>query len=135
MRGGNGGYRDCRARNRIRRAAPQRPAQCDAGTERIDGPPGLRPVPPRIRALTRVVLAVKSPGRAADPGNNTIRNNRVHGLTLNSPLVVTAAAVGNTWNPSTDGSDANGKYATQLITGSHDGGNFFIFNPASSIQL
>ncbi|TMQ11644.1 MAG: hypothetical protein E6J90_34100 [Deltaproteobacteria bacterium] len=50
-------------------------------------------------------------GTDADPGNNVFQDNQLAGVTLGGiagPQLVNA--VGNTWNPMTQGSDALGKY-------------------------
>lgn len=55
-------------------------------------------------------------GSAADPGNNTIKNNRF--INVDNPFFpVTITAVGNVWSPGVQGSNAEGKYRAQTILG------------------
>lgn len=54
-------------------------------------------------------------GTAAKPGNNTIRDNALVGLTLEASN--RTSAVGNTWIPGVQGADVQGKYGPQSFTG------------------
>ncbi len=50
-------------------------------------------------------------GTAADPGNNTLTGNGTDGFDLSSAPAGMYAAIGNTWRPTTQGSDNNGNYS------------------------
>lgn len=81
-------------------------------------------------------------GTGASPGNNTFRDNQGIGLESQGvagfppPPPRAISAVGNTWRPNTQGSDANGKYSSQVITGivrTVEGNNFAL--SGSTLQL
>ncbi len=58
-------------------------------------------------------------GTASDPGGNTIQDNRNYSNSFGYNLGIssgTVQAVGNTWNPSLQGSDSAGRYTSQLLT-------------------
>jgi hypothetical protein len=55
-------------------------------------------------------------GTAANPGNNTFTGNG-NGLEINGNGPRTIDAVGNTWEINTQGSNAQGTYGSQLISG------------------
>ena len=79
-------------------------------------------------------------GQVGDPGNNLIINNLITGVTFQSTLVCCGVwATGNTWNRSTQGADANGRYAPGLIIGGASalakGANFNLPNLNLAIQL
>lgn len=69
-------------------------------------------------------------GSVSDPGKNVFRDNNGGGLNLDGGLGATHVdAVGNTWNPNTQGADANGVYPiTATITGPVTGSNFNLGN-------
>lgn len=79
-------------------------------------------------------------GTAADPGNNTFRENPYFNLVvggIDSSEILSVTAVGNSWNAGRQGANSEGKYGPQLIQGPVtrvDGNNFAILN-GSSIQL
>jgi Protein of unknown function (DUF1565) len=58
-------------------------------------------------------------GQTSDPGNNLIAGNLITGVTWDANVISGGVggifASGNTWNPSTQGSDANGHYLTKPL--------------------
>jgi hypothetical protein len=80
-------------------------------------------------------------GTALSPGNNTLQNSG-NGMGLHISAATTtsgvAQAVGNTWLPSTQGANNQGKYSAMLIPGPIsyvDGNNFSISVSGWSLQL
>jgi hypothetical protein len=68
-------------------------------------------------------------GTQADAGGNTFTGNTGTGLKLNLTSVGPAQAVGNTWNPSVQGADNTGHYASPVQkTGPASGTNYIIGN-------
>lgn len=81
-------------------------------------------------------------GTAASPGHNTFRDNEEVGLLSGRfgypppPTPPAISAVGNTWIPNTQGSDANGHYSSRVITGYERGLNFrLIGSDLQTLQL
>jgi hypothetical protein len=74
-------------------------------------------------------------GTSADPGGNTMTSTfAAASLYVTSVSSGTLQAVGNTWKPSTQGSDVAGHYSIQLIAGPQSGPNYLL--PAGvSIQF
>jgi hypothetical protein len=56
-------------------------------------------------------------GTLSDPGNNTLANDVTTAVTFDvvSPSISTLNAVGNTWNPNTQGADAFGHYTQHIL--------------------
>ena len=68
-------------------------------------------------------------GTATDAGGNTFIGNTSTGLHINLGAVGPAQAVGNTWNPSVQGADGAGHYASPVQkTGPASGTNYIIGN-------
>jgi hypothetical protein len=69
-------------------------------------------------------IALSDLGTASDPGNNTFANNLNTGVFIDaSPAGGTLQAIGNTWNPSTQVANADGKYTFRFfITGNQPQG-------------
>jgi Protein of unknown function (DUF1565) len=81
-------------------------------------------------------------GQPGDPGNNLIAANSNTGVTWDANIISSKAggifAVGNTWNPGIQGSDGNGKYSPQVLSGSSplaNGTNFKLPGFSFQIQL
>lgn len=80
-------------------------------------------------------------GTSADPGGNTLTGNAAAGVRVINALATTVNAVGNTWTPSQQGADANGRYsippsfATVPKVGPASGVNFTIDNNVSTLNL
>jgi parallel beta-helix repeat protein len=75
-------------------------------------------------------------GSVGSPGMNTIRNSTHVGLANHSNRTIRAA--GNTWNPSTQGSDNEGHYSTGIVEGpveSQDGNNYSINSQYGKIEF
>jgi hypothetical protein len=55
-------------------------------------------------------------GTLSDPGNNTFGNNVITGVTFDADGANSIVnAVGNTWNPNTQGADASGQYTQHIL--------------------
>jgi hypothetical protein len=81
-------------------------------------------------------------GQTGDPGNNRITANSNTGVTWDAHVISSKAggifAVGNTWSPRIQGSDDNGKYSPQVLSGSSplaNGTNFKLPGFSFQIQL
>ncbi len=77
-----------------------------------------------------------SMGSADMPGGNTIRNSTHVGLSNQTEHTIGAA--GNTWTPSVQGADGQGRYAEGLVAGPvppQDGNNYSILSPNGKIQF
>jgi hypothetical protein len=78
-------------------------------------------------------------GTAADPGGNTFQGNLRAELewddSTRSQTSTVVHAVGNTWDPSTDGSDSGGRYAGGVAVGPVNGRNFLIDIQFATVQL
>jgi len=56
-------------------------------------------------------------GSASSPGGNTFTNNSICGIRVSYSGGLTVLAVGNVWVPNMEGANANGQYASALVTG------------------
>lgn len=75
-------------------------------------------------------------GTAANPGNNTFRNNAGVGLNIDTNASA-VTAVGNIWTANVQGADSDGKYPAALKTGgvAFSAGNNYAFQDGSTLQL
>lgn len=73
-------------------------------------------------------------GTGASPGGNVITSNPT-GVRASGAALYTVSAVGNTWNPSAQGADVSGHYASALVTGPAGGSNYTLDSATQRIQF